>query len=1180
MANFFADFVEDKKEDKEDNFFADFAKKETKPKPAVRETVPAMREPEEGSGEGNFFSDFATIEEARQPERQPFGVAQRRKTPKQFEFKYSEDLYEEKPDFDSYKEALAPDQVKIMEKYLSHSRFGDAGKRKKGETDEDLFNRFMSTMRMVEWNPELNGVPELLFLQNANQQDKEDAIRAHQLFQRIPGFLSPGGASITRGLGDVTAGIFSSPSTAISIGAGTAAAPVTGPVGPAVGTATAVAKSVAGRQAISAAIKNVLKKTGRFVAERKKAIAVGTATEAALSAPQSVLEQKIEIETLQRDPETGELKTEIDPARVVLDTTIGSLFGTIGGMQVAKKTGAQDLERLLEAKKTQKGIQAAVKRTKEEDAFIKKFDELYGAEFNKVDVFEGRQVLDDLIKPTVLADAKVRNDVQKQAIDVAKYIMAKDPSFRPKEGQLVSDAVKNVFMSLETDEITDEVVANAIKRSGLNTTQFAQAARASVTDAASLLNNLSYLSKFLNRGAKVDPAMEEILAKYKDEVEIPTVSQKFFNGVRRLERESKAYVVSSIGTTMRNVMGTGIGMTFKAGARLFESSLYHLGKGSVSLLQGNVTIKGTKESFTSIMKDSFGDFFYLKNQDLTKNIVDNLLKDQAKLNDVLFHVTRDVGEDTAKAGSRNLSTGAKFVNKLNAAQDAFFRRAVFAGSVDKQLRDVGMDMLDMMANDKAIPKEILQRAADDALKATFSYMPKSGATNLIVRGIEQTPFASLAIPFPRFMANAMSFVAEYFPYTNAVKAVGNTARTIANIKDPKAMDAAWASASEAVGKSVAGGVALLAAYQYREENPDVPWFGYKTKDGAILDTRPIFPMGPFMAIAELHRMAEAQDFNGDKVKQILETLVGMKVPSGTVAGVFTGLPEAASDILSGVETKSGERLLQEAGAMAGSFITRFFQPGQPILAMFSDFNKEAGVAVDTSLPDSSQLVKMMRDNGMLGPDEDASFIDAALVPIESKIPGLREGLPTTVPRLREETPVRGAEFFAVVTGLRLAPPNNPIEREFTRLGLNEYKLFGRSSNKDFQREYTAMAASRVQKSLTDLMESDRYKNKLGDDERRNVVASRVKLEIDRAKKIMEAKFLRQDPDGFWKMKFDDMTKPQRRLANAEYARRNEGRGVEEDIAYKKENNIKFSEADIYRKTVTVYKPLAEGRTEF
>jgi hypothetical protein len=112
------------------------------------------------------------------------------------------------------------------------------------------------------------------------------------------------------------------------------------------------------------------------------------------------------------------------------------------------------------------------------------------------------------------------------------------------------------------------------------------------------------------------------------------------------------------------------------------------------------------------------------------------------------------------------------------------------------------------------------------------------------------------------------------------------------------------------------------------------------------------------------------------------------------------------------------------------------------------------------------------------------------------------------------------------------------------------------------------------------MESDRYKSKLGDDERRNVVASRVKLEIDRAKKIMEAKFLRQDPDGFWKMKFDDMTKPQRRLANAEYARRNEGRGVEEDIAYKKENNIKFSEADIYRKTVTVYKPLGEGRTKF
>lgn len=1172
MANIFADFAEEKKETKETNLFADFSREPA----TTTKKAPVMREPEEGSGEGNFFSDFVSAETAPRPEP----LTPRRKTPPQFEFKYSADLYEDKPEFDSYKEALAPDQVKIMKTYLSNQRFGDAAKDIDKLTDEEVFNKFMTTMRMVEWNPEFNGVPELQFLQNANQKDKEDAIRAHQLFERIPGFLMPGGAPTARGFGDVFSGLLSSPSTAISIGAGTAAAPVSGPLGPIVGTATAAAKSVAGRATIKAALKNILTKTGRFVGERKKAIGVGAATEAALTVPQSVLEQKLEIETLKKDAETGELKTEIDPARVLFDSTVSSLFGAAAGLQVAKKTGARDLEKLLEAKKTEAGVKAAVKRTREEEEFIKKFDEMYGAEFNKVDIFQGRQTLDELIKPTELADAKVRNDVQKRAIDVAKYIMAKDPSFRPREGQLVSDAVKNVFMSLETDEITDEVVLSAIKKSGLNPTQFAQAARASVTDAASLLNNLSYLSKFLNRGAKVDPAMEEALAKIHKEAETPTVSQLFFNGVRRLERESKAFVVSSIGTTMRNVLGTGIGMTFKSGARLFESSLYHLGKGSVSLLRGNVSIKGTKDSFSNIMRDSFGDFFYLKNQDLTKNIVEKLLVDQPKLNDMLFHVTRDVGQDTAKAGSNNISTGAKFVNKLNAAQDAFFRRAVFASSVDKQLRDVGMDMLDMMANDKAIPKEILQKASDDALKATFSYMPKTGAANFIVRGLEQTPFASLVVPFPRFMANAISFIAEYFPYTNAVKAVGNTVRTIAKIKDPKAADAAWASASEDVGKAIAGGAALLAAYQYREENPDVPWSGYKTSDGSIVDTRAIFPMGPMMGIAELHRMAQAGDMNGDKIKEILETLAVMKLPSGTVASIFTNIPQAAADILSGAETKAGERLLQEAGDLAGSFITRFFQPGQPVLAMFSDFNKEAGVAVDTKLPDSSQIVQMMRDNGMLGENESVPFLDAAMVPIESKIPGLREGLPTTVPRLREETPVRGAELFAVLTGIRFAPPNNPIEKEFTRLGLNEYKLFGRSSNRDYQRAYTEMAAKRVQKSLTDLMESGRYKEKMNDDERRAVVAARVKKDIELSKKIMDAKFLNKDPAGFWKMQFDDLTKPQRRLANAEYAKRNEGRGVEEDIAYKKENNIKYNEADIYRKTVTVYKALAEGKTRY
>ncbi len=77
-----------------------------------------------------------------------------------------------------------------------------------------------------------------------------------------------------------------------------------------------------------------------------------------------------------------------------------------------------------------------------------------------------------------------------------------------------------------------------------------------------------------------------------------------------------------------------------------------------------------------------------------------------------------------ETGNAELSKVARIANTFNVAQDALFRRAIFTASVERQLRGIGMDMYQIMADGKNVPSNILQNAADDALKGTFSYMPK------------------------------------------------------------------------------------------------------------------------------------------------------------------------------------------------------------------------------------------------------------------------------------------------------------------------------------------------------------------------------------------------------------------------------------------------------------------------
>jgi ribosome biogenesis GTPase A len=75
-----------------------------------------------------------------------------------------------------------PENLQVIREY-GETRFGESGKQKPDESDEDYAKRFMTAMRQVEWNTTLNAVPELNWLANAKPDQVANLINLQSIVQ-------------------------------------------------------------------------------------------------------------------------------------------------------------------------------------------------------------------------------------------------------------------------------------------------------------------------------------------------------------------------------------------------------------------------------------------------------------------------------------------------------------------------------------------------------------------------------------------------------------------------------------------------------------------------------------------------------------------------------------------------------------------------------------------------------------------------------------------------------------------------------------------------------------------------------------------------------------------------------------------------------------------------------------
>lgn len=989
------------------------------------------------------------------------------------------DLPAKKADTVAFKELLKPENLRTIRDYAT-ARYGKAGEQRKDESDEDYAKRWMTAMRQVEWNTTLNGVPELNWIYNAKKEDAIKAAAAHQLYEKVPDWYEEGGQSGVRPFAEAALSAVSDPTNVISFGIG------------------AGVRYQAARQAIKSSISS-----------RLKAFGIAGGADAVIGTADNVVQQNIRIATGRQD--------KLNTTEVVLSAAISSVFGGVEAASAAKKptkTTKEDLEDILAGRVKDAKPDPNTKALN--DAFDKDLEDT----LTQFDIFEGRKILNDLSPQTDLTEAQVRKDINRRAIDVAKYIMIIDPTFRPKQGQKVSDAVKDIFMSFDT--INDVTVEAALNKAGLTLNEFAQVTRTTVADAASIMQGYSSLARVLDRIAKLDPEAEKVVqALYGRNQDLPNSMQFLADGIRRVERESKAFVVSSVATTARNVAGTTIGMTFESASYLLEGTIYQTGKVLGSAAKGTYQKGDLSRGLKTVVRDAFGTLTYLSNAGITAEVVDKILVDNPRIREQLFSALQETG-------NAKLSAAARYVNTLNVAQDAFFRRAIFTASIERQLRSVGLDMYDIIASGKNIPSDVVANAADHALKGTFSYMPKKGLAHEFVRFFEKMPGGSLVVTFPRFMTNAMAFQFKYSPLGALSGATDMVAARLVEKSDPAKAAALYSRANRKLAQGSVGLAAIYAAYKYRMDHQDVEWYQIEGEDGSTTDTRAVFPIAPYLAIGDMLAKQKLGTVDAAKVDEYLASIVGMKVPSGAQGYLVEQLSEAFKN----TEGKESEKLQKAIGKVVGDFAGRFVQPGQPVFAFLDLFDKEAQVARDPNVTTS-----------------DSVLTETALNRVKAKIPGFKEELPEAVRYLRQETPVRAGEFFSTLTGMRIVPAANKLEKEFTRLGMDPYTFFSATGDKELDRAIIKESGPFVQRVASQL-DQQRYQG-MTEKQKRIALMNRMRNATNIGRTIARARMEAKDREKMDKLTFNRLSKERRAAINEMYAKDHFGVTMDESKDYQK-----------------------------
>ena len=916
------------------------------------------------------------------------------------------------------------------------------------------------------------------------------------------GLFDRGGEKI----GDYFMGTASAPSTYASAVAGVGTAGAGAAAIQATKQASLLALRTAGKQAI------------------KRSLVAGMA-DGAIGASFEYGNQKIR----EAAADDMDMDYKVDKGAVALSGALGFAVGagTYGAGAALQHRGAKQLAdtidegRVANADRVKEAAALASIKTKEAVKDPKKLAKMEAATKKVLESIDPTLVKEgDLVKKYLLSNDMPEGVVGGLSKETIQRLSAASYELAERIGADIADPNIRITEVLANNIGKNrEAFLSVAQEFGLSPRQLSAAYASEVSTAAKVLAGQSAISKKAKRieldalSKKVDELYEAGMApvKAEDLTEI-TKATRDTQGViwkkfKDVENARRMFMTSQPATTMRNnifsVAMTGIDII----DQLNQSVLNTVTKGRK---EGMATFSGTFDNLKYLTRDN-----YVADSLVTMIGADSPKKLQRVFFDAAL-VEANVVKDTklAKLGAA--------ANTLNTMSDFVVKRAVIAGSIDRQLKKLGDEKLgtsvmDMLKKGTVsdLPDDMLDAALDESLAFTFqrkfggkdaSDMNKFAADT--IKYIHNYGLTTI-IPFPRYLASQAKFISDYTGLTVLRRGIKG-------------------ATTEESAKAMTGALMFGGLYMTQKENiaKGLEWFEVEGEDGKVYDGQAAF--GPLSAhVYAANYIARLME--GAPVKPTGEALKDLtKIMGATEFRPGTGLTD---NLVKALEAGNTEPLLNQLGDYFGSFtypaavVKDFYGQLDPRSSYLPE-TRDASVStvelmgydvpmstiqrVTRHLPDfdSAKISKQLDDlTGInVAPETLASFLEFANTSTrtyyQTQYTKDADGNNMRQDAIRFDIfgngPIKLQDpIVKQITGFVGRPPKNALQREMSRLQIDPFKLYN-----PYREQNVALELFTQQKMQGNLamfadqyMDSERYTAAVSDDDKRMRLEAFLKNQI-------------------------------------------------------------------------------------
>ena len=929
---------------------------------------------------------------------------------------------------------------------------------------EDIFDNYLSHMRWHSTN-DVTPFRDLRFAQDADPQMKSRMARLFQTYDQIEFTANDDIKETALQLGvaayDYGTSILSSPSTWTSLltaGAGKIA-------------------SLGAQKAARVGVRGMLYSGINMAAKRPVASATvaGAVVEGSAAGVTEKARQMGRVETGAQEEES---KSAI-ALNTLLGTTAGGVGGAVTGLLKARQVENANnfIKRAEEAHK--KKTEEASKVADEVIAGNKKAEEIVLDRLrplNEEMVQQGRKINEDQLSGNELLLRTMDQPTKKSITAAAIELIGDDPRFIQEmiddSGKRITEVVaERIQIGKGPGGITTDELSQIAEKYNLTQQQLGLIFTADISDAARSLQLVGQIKKAVKerietladdmqkavdkktgRGASVSEEQMEELGSLSEG--LTAFKRNTAGTIQGFERMRRSFLTSQIQTVIRNFAGGGARVIIDLPERMFEQ----LGKKLLNAALPKrkiVDAKTGKISFEpryedDLIVDSFSIAKYLnpiglngESRIMAEVIAEMFNRSNPDSAQRLFGTFID-GAEVARKGKFGgvLESAGIAVNFANRFSDNYYKKAIFAGHLDRLVRNrMGKSLLEVIeeGNFNKIDQKLFTEATEKAFELLYQKTPKNKVAKLY---LQADKFAGANIlmgallPFPRFIMNQLEFMYDHAPILGL------------------AINSSSKEAPERIAKQITGTSMIAAGYMFSAAQGERKnWYDYVNENGETTDMRPF--LGPLSMPMYLGDLLQRHWDSSKSQRENVETMVrntdgrtiaqlifGSALRVGTGAWFLeNGMPELVSAFTEGAQSdvKLDDNFLSSQSAkkayatVLGNYVATLA------------YNMPTAIARD--------IYKISDEEARyINADEYVSFGDIFRArasrsmpqPLKEKILSKQEQQPITNRRfvITSDRPMKTLDpFSTAVTGLARSSKPTFLEQELAAIGLTSYDLY-------------------------------------------------------------------------------------------------------------------------------------------